>query len=119
MSLRIGSHQPASVGEPGVLTHLGRYSVISAAPRLGQVDLLAETRVRIIPYSEKTVGDALNWLLKGSGYRLAESSVLPEEAGAMLHLPLPGAHCQFQELPLRQVISLIVGPAFTLVHCGT
>jgi hypothetical protein len=34
----------------------------------------------------------------------------------MLTLPLPGAHRQFQPLPLKDVIALLVGPAFVLVQ---
>lgn len=99
----------------GVLTRVGRYAVISAAPTAGQKDLLADRRVRVIPASEKTIGEALRWLLKDSGYRLVDEAVLSEEAAVMLTLPLPAVHRQFQALPLHHVVALIVGPAFTLV----
>ena len=58
----------------------------------------------------------LRWLLRDSGYRLADHAVLSEDAIDMLDLPLPtrialsGAHAT------KAVIGLIVGPAFHLVQ---
>ncbi|NIB44036.1 pili assembly chaperone [Pseudomaricurvus alkylphenolicus] len=95
---------------------VGRYSLMSTAPSTGQVDLLAVTVERSIPETVKSIGNALDWLLQGSGYRLADTSLLSDEAIELFHLPLPSAHRQFQALPLRQVLSLIVGPAFSMVH---
>ena len=100
----------------GAQTQIGRYSVIAVAPTAGQQDLLAVTRSITIPDDIKTVGDALHWLLRDSGYRLADHAVLSEDAIDMLDLPLPNAHRAFEPMPLKAVIGLIVGPAFHLVQ---
>ncbi|MEZ5489056.1 MAG: pili assembly chaperone [Gammaproteobacteria bacterium] len=97
-------------------TQIGRYSVIAVAPTTGQQDLLSVTQSITIPNDITTVGDALNWLLRDSGYRLADHAVLSEETIDMLDLPLPNAHRAFEPMPLNVVIGLIVGPAFYLVQ---
>ena len=100
----------------GALTQVGRYSVLAAGPTTGQRDLLAATSAIDIPLDVQTVGEALHWLLRDSGYRLAAVSVMPLEVKAVLELPLPAVHRRFEPLPLRAVIRLIVGPAFHLVQ---
>ena len=97
-------------------TQIGRYSVIAVTPTAGQQDLLAVTRSITIPDDIKTVGDALHWLLRDSGYRLADHAVLSEAAIDMLDLPLPNAHRAFEPMSLNVVIGLMVGPAFHLVQ---
>ena len=100
----------------GAQTQIGRYSVIAVAPTAGQQDLLAVTRSITIPDDIKTVGDALRWLLRDSGYRLADHAVLSEETIDMLDLPLPNTHRAFEPMPLKTVIGLMVGPAFHMVQ---
>jgi type IV pili sensor histidine kinase/response regulator len=98
------------------IVQVGRYSVINAAPSKGQTDLLSVTVERSLPVSIEIIGDAIDWLLDGSGYRMADHSVLSEDAKGLLNLPLPTAHRRFPALPLRQVLSLIIGPEFSLIH---
>ena len=100
----------------GAQAQIGRYSVIAVAPTAGQQDLLSVTRSITIPNDINTVGDALHWLLRDSGYRLADHAVLSEETIDMLDLPLPNAHRAFEPMPLKTVIGLMVGPAFHLVQ---
>ena len=100
----------------GAQTQIGRYSVIAVAPTAEQQDLLSVTKSITIADDINTVGDALHWLLRDSGYRLADHAVLSEDAIDMLDLPLPNAHRAFEPMPLKVVIELIVGPAFHLVQ---
>ncbi|MCP5348378.1 MAG: pili assembly chaperone [Pseudomonadales bacterium] len=100
----------------GAQTQIGRYSDLAAGPTVGQQDLLSVTRSITIPRDINSVGGALRWLLRDSGYRLADESVLSEEALAMLELPLPNAHRYFEPMPLKAVIGLLVGPAFHLIQ---
>ena len=95
---------------------VARYSVIHPRPTSGQQDLLAVAVPIRISNDIVTVGGALEWVVKDSGYRLAASSRLTTDVEDMLKLPLPKAHRQFQALPLQDVISLLVGSAFVLVH---
>jgi len=95
---------------------VARYSVIRPPPTFGQQNLLAVAVPIRVPNDIVTVGGALEWVIKDSGYRLAASSRLTTDVEDMLKLPLPKAHRQFQALPLQDVISLLVGSAFVLVH---
>ena len=97
-------------------TQIGRYSVIAVRPAAGQQDLLSVTRAITIPSDIKRVGDALDWLLRDSGYRLVDDAVLSEDVVAMFDLPLPAAHRHFEPMPLNAVLGLMVGPAFRLVQ---
>ena len=107
---------PQHFPEIGAQTQIGRYSVLTAGPTAGQRDLLSVTKSITIPHDINTVGGALRWLLRDSGYRLADEAVLSEEALVMLELPLPNAHRYFEPMPLKAVIGLLVGPAFHLVQ---
>ena len=98
------------------MTQIDRYSIVVAAPTGGQRDLLAEASAISIPNDIESLGDALRWILRDSGYRLADDFVLSDEVHAMLTLPLPAAHRQFEAMPLRVVVELIVGSAFHIVQ---
>lgn len=98
------------------VNQVARYSLIRPHPTSGQQDLLAFAVPIRLPNDIVTVGGALEWVIKDSGYRLAASSHLTTDVKDMLRLSLPKAHRQFQALPLRDVISLLVGSAFVLVH---
>ena len=106
--------QPAMSSES--VTQIDRYSVVVNGPTAGQRDLLAVTSAISIPSDIKSLGDALRWILRDSGYRLAADPVLSSEAHAMLKPPLPAAHRRFEPMPLKAVVALIVGPAFYIVQ---
>ena len=108
-----GDPSPQS-GIPG--TQVARYSVIQPGPALDQQDLLALTAPRQVPAAIVTVGGAVEWVLAPSGYRLVDADVLSTAVTGLLNLPLPDAHRQFDALPLKEVIALLVGPAFVLVQ---
>jgi conjugative transfer region protein (TIGR03748 family) len=93
-----------------------RYSVIHPRPSSGQQDLLAVAVRLRVPDEITTVGGAVEWVIRDSGYRLAASDQLNAGVKDMLALPLPKAHRQFQPLPLKAVITLLAGPAFVPVH---
>jgi hypothetical protein len=50
--------------------------------------------IPIVTAAQRAVLDAVRWLLRDSGYRLAEQPVLTADAHAMLQLPLPAVHRQ-------------------------
>ena len=113
--------QPVAAAEPPLtemrsLMQTGRYSVMAVQPSDGQRDLLSVTTTIALPNEITRVGEALRWLLRDSGYRLAADTVLTEEVKAMLELPLPSVHRHFTSMPLKTVIALMVGPSFQLVQ---
>ncbi len=113
--------EPVSAAELSVTalntqTQISRYSTMAAQPSVGQRDLLSVTRSITIPNDTESVGDALHWLLRDTGYRVAADAVLSEEAKTMLELPLPAVHRRFEPMPLQTVIGLMIGPAFHLIQ---
>ena len=98
------------------VTQIDRYSELAAGPTLEQRDLLAVTAAVSIPNDIESIGGALRWILRDSGYRIAADSVIPPEVHAMLELPLPAAHRRLEPMPLKAVLALMVGPAFHIVQ---
>lgn len=95
---------------------VARYSVLRPHLMVGQQDLLSIAKALRVPNEITTVGGALEWVIKDSGYRLASPDQLTKDVKEMLQLPLPKAHRQFQAVPLRDVVLLLAGSSFVLVH---
>jgi type IV pili sensor histidine kinase/response regulator len=110
----LASKQP--VAASNVAFQVDRYSVKVVGPTVGQIDLLAVTSPVVIPSDIETIGDALGWLLRDSGYRLASEAVLTSDTKKMLELPLPAVHRRFESMSLKTAIALMVGPAFHIVQ---
>lgn len=121
LSGNVGFSLDALAGEPPLqpvtpVAQIARYTVIRPGPTPEQQDLLAMTAARHVPDEIATVGGAVAWVLKPSGYRLVDADRLDPEVKDLLNLPLPSAHRQFEALPLKEVIALLVGPAFVVVQ---
>ena len=95
---------------------VGRYSLLSAEPTEAQTDLLATTVTVHFPAQIQTVGESVGYLLRRSGYRLAETEALAPETKDLLALPLPAVHRQLGPMPLRRALETLAGPTFHLVQ---
>jgi type IV pili sensor histidine kinase/response regulator len=95
---------------------VARYSEISLSPSEAQRDpLLSPVQTRV-PDDLILIGDAVDWLLKPSGYRLASASSENLERAMLLALPLPDVHRSLEGLPVRTALQTLAGPAFRLVE---
>ena len=95
---------------------VGRYSLVSAEPSEAQSDLLATTVTVQFPARIQTVGEALEYLLQRSGYRLADAPARAPEMREFLALQLPAVHQQLGPMALRLALSTLAGPTFQLVE---
>ena len=95
---------------------VGRYSLLSAEPTEGQIDLLATVVTVHFPVQIQTVGESVGYLLQRSGYRLADTKALAPEAMGLLALPLPSVHRQLGPMPLRRALETLAGATFHLVQ---
>ncbi|MEW5756465.1 MAG: pili assembly chaperone [Pseudomonadota bacterium] len=95
---------------------VGRYSTLPAMPSVAQADLLAATITVVFPARVHTVGEAVQYVLQRSGYRLAAEEVMGSESADLLALPLPAVHRHLGPVTLAQALETLVGPAFRLIH---
>ena len=95
---------------------VGRYSLITAAPTQAQSALLAAAITVHFPERVQTVGEAVQYLLQRSGYRLAAPESIGPDTVALFALPLPAVHRNLGPMTLRSALETLVGPFFRLVQ---
>lgn len=93
---------------------VGRYSVLRTLPTVEQIDPLAVRVTVRFPESVQTIGQAVQHLLRDSGYRMADSST--GASAILLEMPLPGVQRSLGPVALRQALAVLGGPAFRLVQ---
>jgi conjugative transfer region protein (TIGR03748 family) len=106
----------ASVNLPANNIQVGRYSLFAATPTEAQADPLQATITVQFPDAVRTVGDAMQHVLRQSGYRLAGSEATGSELAYLMALALPAAHQSLGPMTLRQALETLAGPAFRLVE---
>lgn len=93
----------------------GRYSYVKNIPPVDQLNPLKVVVTTRIPQSVTTVGETVAFLLARSGYQIADTSVLSDEAKSLLKLPLPQVHRQLGPMTLDKALHTLSGDAFQLV----
>ncbi len=97
------------------LIQTGRYLTINNQSPVEQLDLLSPI-IQVHFLSDiKTVGDAIADVLRYSGYALIETSQQTHDLQNTLKKPLPFMQRDLGPLSLRQILSLLIGPAFHLI----
>ena len=95
---------------------VGRYSMYAATPTDAQKELLTSIIKIQFPKEVQTVGEAVQHLLQGSGYRLARAEVIEQDTIDLFSLPLPDAHRSLGPMSLQTALETLAGPAFRLVE---
>ncbi len=91
---------------------VARYSVMPPAATPAQADLMAVVVNIKFPQQVSTVGEALEFLLRRSGYRLVDTD---SPAMTILQgLPLPAVHRQLGPLTLNNALLTLAGSAYRL-----
>ncbi|MDX1252269.1 MAG: conjugal transfer protein [Gammaproteobacteria bacterium] len=91
---------------------VARYSVMPPTATSAQADLMAVIINVRFPQQVSTVGEALDFLLRRSGYRLVDTD---SPAMAILQaLPLPAVHRQLGPLTLNNALLTLAGSAYRL-----
>ena len=109
LSLNVASH--AGDGE----FQVGRYQSVALGPSDEQVDLLSTVVAIEFPEEIKTVGQAIEQLLQGSGYRLLSAKLAESNRSHLFAMPLPTVRRHLGPLRLRQALQLLGGRAHRLV----
>jgi len=97
-------------------THIERYTSIENKPTLGQLDLLEQTIQ--IHFSQKiqTIGQAIDHVLRPTGYSLIPTHTLHPKVQYLLLKPLPLVDRELGPMRLNEALRVIVGPAFDVLH---
>lgn len=112
VSILLGMHSSSYANE----TQFGRYLTSENKPKLEQVDLLAQIFQVRFPSSVQTIGDALEYLLKQSGYGLIPINKRSSALKVVLTKPLPAVDRDFGPMKLKEGLTTLVGPVFNLVQ---
>jgi type IV pili sensor histidine kinase/response regulator len=92
-----------------------RYSTIRITPSSGQRDLLSVVVDVEFPRDIRYVGEAIQFVLNGSGYRLAvNDEPSAREQFYLFMLPLPDAHRQLGPMTLLTALVILGGESFEL-----
>lgn len=98
------------------LTEVGRYLTVDNKPKLAQTDLLSQTIQMRFPQNVQTVGDAMNYILRLSGYSLVPAEKMSHALTTTLSKPLPAVDRDFGPMSLKDALTTLAGPAFYLVQ---
>lgn len=108
----MATREPASTPTIPVVRY-GRYTLIELIPDDGQRDLMQQVLNLTIPAAANaTVGDALHYVLRRSGYRLCDPRA--DTTAVLYALPLPAAHEHLGPITLHDALQLLAGPRWTL-----
>ena len=97
---------------------VGRYSIAVAIPRPEQVNPLKALVTVNFQRKVRTVGDALHYLLRHSGYRLAEAYASDPAVPILLSQSLPAVQRRLGPCPLQTALTTLAGPVYRLVVDG-
>lgn len=90
-----------------------RYTLVELVPGDDQRDLMRQVIDITIPAAANaTVGDALQYVLQRSGYRLCDAR--PDTTAVLYALPLPAAHEHLGPVTLRDALQLLAGTHWNL-----
>lgn len=90
----------------------GRYTLVELTPSAAQRNLLDQVVDISIPtHARPRLGDALRYTLRHSGYRLCDPD---STTSTLFALPLPGAHFHLGPLTLREALTTLTGPGWSL-----
>lgn len=98
------------------LQRVGRYLTVDAKPLSAQRDLLSQIIQVHFPVSVQSINDAMQYLLRFSGYSLVPANQMNSAFKITLSKPLPAIDRHFGPMSLKDALVTLAGPAFTLVH---
>ena len=117
--IAFGAYASASIAQSvgdtyqnGLLVRIGQYSTQASTPAQPEIEPL-EVFV-LLNYPKQTVftvGDAINYTLTRSGWRLIDPAQMQPEAARFLSLPLPESQRQLGTYRVRDVLETLAGGA--------
>ncbi len=106
------AYQVGKLSAPAQTVQTGRYSYAAVGAQAAQVDpLLAVIDVRL-PMDVTTVEEAVNYLLRRSGFNLLPPDPGDQPVNYLLSQPLPEVHRHLGPISLREALLTLGGKAF-------
>lgn len=95
---------------------VGRYSTMKTLPTEAQQNIYSTVLNVHFDSSITTVGEAMRFLLKDQGIRLAVPRSYENQVHTLIALPLPQIHRQLGPISLRHALETLAGPVWRLVQ---
>ncbi len=98
------------------VTQVGRYITISNQTKLSQTNLLSQLVQVRFTRNIQTIGEAMNYLLRFSGYSLVPEPKMNSALKITLKKPLPIIDRELGPITLSNGLKTLVGPAFYMTQ---
>ena len=98
------------------LSTIHRYLTVKNTPTTAQINPLNTVQTIHFPTSIQTIGDAVNYWLRHSGYHLANKEKLPNSLLMLFKQPIPQVHKNLGPLTIAQGLKVLVGPKHFLLR---
>ena len=98
------------------ITQVSRYLTVSNKPKFSQTNLLSQSIQVRFTRNIQTIGDAMNYLLRFSGYSLIPEAQMSLALQITLSKPLPIIDRELGPVTLRDGLTTLSGSAFYLIQ---
>lgn len=92
-----------------------RYTLTQLGPTVAQQDLLSAIVQLHFSPRIKTVGEAMQLVLRGSGYHLASTKISNKTLQQLAAYPLPTVQRHLGPMTIRDALQTLASPAYTLI----
>lgn len=97
------------------VTQISRYMTVKNKARPEQINLMLQIVQVRFPQDVRTIGNAINYLLRFSGYSLIPTKRMNPGLRITLSKPLPLVDREIGPISLKEALSVLVGQGFNLV----
>lgn len=98
------------------VTQVNRYATVDNKPLVAQINPLLAVQQVHFPQEVKTVGQAMQWWLQYSGFKLAAQEKQPDSLQKVMNQPLPQIDRNLGPLMVKDGLEVLAGQlVFTLV----
>ncbi|BCZ97729.1 hypothetical protein SC029_10645 [Legionella pneumophila serogroup 1] len=99
------------------VTQINRYATVANKPLAAQVNPLLAVQQIHFPQEVQTIGQAIEWWLKFSGFSLVSKEKQPESLQIIMQQPLPQIDRNLGPLTVKDGLEVLVGQqSFALIE---
>ncbi|ASQ47015.1 PFGI-1 class ICE element type IV pilus protein PilL2 [Legionella clemsonensis] len=99
------------------VTQVNRYATVANKPLAAQIDPLLAIQQVHFPQEVQTIGQAVEWWLRFSGFSLVSKEKQPESLQTVMHQALPQIDRNLGPLTVKDGLEVLVGQqSFTLIE---